>query len=95
MRCHFLAFAALGLSTMALAQGSREIPGYQQLASVRPAAQQFQKLVLPGKTVSSGVRKLRKKLKWYKTLRDASREAEQSNKPILWIQALGKLSGYT
>ncbi len=95
MRCHFLAFAALGLATLAFAQGSREIPGYQQMASARPAVQEFRKLAIPGKQVSAEVRKLRKKLKWHKTLRAASREAKKTDKPILWIQALGKLSGYT
>lgn len=65
------------------------------MASVRPAALEFQKLTVPGKEVSAGVRKLRKQLKWHKTLRAASREARGSDKPILWIQALGKLSGYT
>lgn len=81
MRYRFLAFATLGLSTLAFAQSSREIPGSQQLASARPAALEFQKLAVPGKAVSSEVRKLRKKLKWYQTLRDASRAAQKSNKP--------------
>lgn len=95
MKFRFFALAAMGLSTLALAQDSNRIPAQQKIGAAKQTAQAFTHLVLPGKEVSSGIRKLRKELKWYKTLRVASREAKKTGKPILWIQALGKLSGYT
>jgi len=95
MKRHFLALALIGLPTLASAQGSRAVPGLDHITSAKPEASEFAKLVVPGKAVASGVRKLRKELDWYQSLRDAGRAARRQNKLVLVIQALGKLDGYT
>ncbi len=105
MRRRSLALTTFFLSTLAGAQQ----PVACEAASLSPAtetqsgeskdahsaARAFQNLVLDGKQVASGVKKLRKELKWHTNLGTAAAQARKENKPILWIQALGKLSGYT
>ncbi|MFQ5506484.1 MAG: hypothetical protein ACE5F1_17075 [Planctomycetota bacterium] len=59
------------------------------------AAREFRQKQLLGKQVSRAVRKLVRGAKWHRTLRSAAAAAERSGKPILWIQALGTLAGYT
>jgi hypothetical protein len=58
------------------------------------AAKEFRRLKVPGKEVAPAVRKLLK-LRWHKSLRAAAYQARTEDKPILWIQALGDLRGYT
>jgi hypothetical protein len=58
------------------------------------AAREFRRMKLPGKEVAPAVRRLLK-LRWHKSLRDAAYQAKTKNRPILWIQALGDLRGYT
>ncbi len=57
-------------------------------------AKAFQRLRVSGRSVSRAVKKIRK-LKWYSSLTKASHRAKRENKPIVWIQALGTLKGYT
>ena len=57
-------------------------------------AMEFRGLVVEKRAVRQQVRKLTKELVWHKKLDDALRAAEQSGKPVLWIHALGKLTGY-
>ncbi len=57
-------------------------------------ARAFQHLKVSGRDVGKAVKKVRR-LKWYSSLIPASRRAKQENKPIVWIQALGTLKGYT
>ncbi len=57
-------------------------------------ARAFQHLRVPGTRVSRAVKKVRK-LKWHSSLSKARRQAKRSHKPILWIQALGRLKSYT
>jgi hypothetical protein len=58
------------------------------------AARKFRAMKVPAKKVTPAVRKLLK-LRWHKALRDAAYKAKADHKPILWIQALGDLRGYT
>ena len=58
------------------------------------AAREFRAMKLPGKEVAPAVRRLLK-LRWHKKLRDSAYQAKVNNRPILWIQALGDLRGYT
>ena len=58
-------------------------------------ARTFQQLRLQGKELSRAIAKLIYKLKWHKSLNSAQKAAVKLGKPILWIQALGKLTGYT
>ena len=60
----------------------------------RAAARGFRAMRIPGRKVSSAVRKLAK-LKWHSSLNRVSQAARRANKPILWMQVLGDLTGYT
>ena len=55
----------------------------------------FQQLRVPGVQTRQAVDKLVKELTWHKDLRTAAKAASETGKPILWIQALGDLKGYT
>ena len=57
-------------------------------------ARQFQQLKLSNVQVKKRVRKLHKELTWHKRLDKAVAAAKVSGKPIVWIHALGKLTGY-
>jgi hypothetical protein len=48
---------------------------------------------VPAEELAKNVSKLQSALPWHDNLEEAKRAATQSNKPILWIQALGDLSG--
>lgn len=63
-------------------------------ARAREAAREFRRLRVAGKKVTAAVGKLGR-LRWHKTLPGAARAARSQGKPILWIQALGDLGGYT
>ncbi len=56
-------------------------------------ARAFQLKRVSGRTVHKAVRKLRK-LTWHSKLERAQKQAQLTNKPIVWIQALGDLKGY-
>jgi len=58
-------------------------------------AKAFRSLQYKGKKLRRDISKVTRKLKWHKTLAAAQKQAVRSGKPILWIHALGKLSGYT
>ena len=58
------------------------------------AAREFRALKVPAKEVAPAVRKLLR-LKWHTSLGRAAQSARITKKPILWIQALGDLKGYT
>ena len=57
-------------------------------------AKAFRAQVVPEKEVYRNVRKLTKELKWHTRLKTATKAANQTGKPILWIQALGGLNGF-
>ena len=58
------------------------------------SASSVRKLRVDGDTVAASVKRL-KTLHWYKTLSGALSAGRKQNKPVLWIQALGKLTGFT
>ncbi len=66
----------------------------EEKARALKAAREFRAMKLPGKEAATAVRRLLT-LRWHKKLRDAAYKARADNKPILWIQALGDLRGYT
>ena len=95
MRSPAVLAGLLALSLPAAGQSpltAREIP---RTADAVSSAQQFANLRSPGTEVRRAVKKLVRELNWYKTLRSAQNEAKKTGKPIVWIQALGALSGYT
>jgi hypothetical protein len=57
-------------------------------------AKEFRSLKVPARKVAPAVRKVLR-LRWHKSLRGAAHKARAEHKPILWIQALGDLRGYT
>lgn len=59
----------------------------------RRQARRYRKLRLPGEQLQRNVTKLTGELRWHETLAAAQAVARKQNKPILWIQALGDLSG--
>ncbi len=83
-----LSLAAAGQSPLT----AREIPKSTDAAT---SAHQFQSLRTPGGQVLRSVKKLVRELRWHKTLQSAAKEAKKTGKPIVWIHALGALSGYT
>ena len=57
-------------------------------------ARTFRKLKVSGEQVEKNVAKLTDELKWFKTLGGALKAGTEKKKPVLWIQALGDLTGY-
>ena len=63
------------------------------LTAAQQQARSFQRSVTDGRAVKKGVARLRS-LVWHKKLKSAYASARRHNKPVLWIQALGSLTGY-
>ncbi len=78
------------------------IPGQQPLgaedipmsAAAAEAAQRFRELKVSKLVVKKRVRKLTKELVWHTKLDRALAASKRSGKPLVWIHALGKLTGY-
>lgn len=66
----------------------------EEKARARQEAREFFKLKIPVRVTAPAMRKVTK-LRWHKTLAKASIRARAEKKPILWIQALGDLKGFT
>ena len=65
------------------------------LTAAEAAAEAFRKMQVRGTALSKAVNTVTKTLTWHDKLGDAARAARESGRPILWIQALGTLQGYT
>ena len=63
-------------------------------AAARKDALDFFRLKVPAKKAAPAVRKVTK-LRWHKTLGKALSDAKSKRKPVLYIQALGDLKGFT
>lgn len=59
------------------------------------SARAFRSLRLPGSRVRRAVAKLARRLEWHRSLDRAIAAADRSGKPVVWIQALGSLRGFT
>lgn len=59
------------------------------------AAQEFRRLHLDGKEALVGVKKLVRQLDWEHKLRPTLERAQEEQKPVFWVQALGKVDGFT
>ena len=70
----------------------------RQLAQVDKQASRsahgFRHAEIPGERVAENVAKLTSRLRWHGSLGSALRSGRQQDKPIVWIQALGDLTGY-
>ncbi len=82
------------LSLPALAQTRLTAGEIPRTTGATNSAQQFQGLRTSGAEVRRSVKKLVQELRWHKTLKSAAKEAKRTGKPIVWIHALGALSGY-
>ena len=102
------ALAAAGLSAqpqllIPLSQPTQSRGPSGRLTLERPntktAAQQqaraFRSTQLRGRKLSKAVNKVTKQLNWHSKLDRALEAAAETSKPVLWINALGKLKGYT
>jgi len=67
-----------------------EIP---ESAYAEARAEQFKELVQPGKDTREAFKKVRR-LGWTRSLRSARSLAKLQDKPILWIEAYGEITGY-
>ena len=67
----------------------------RELSAAEAAAEAFRKIQVRGSDLTKAVHAVTKTLTWHDKLGDAARAARESGKPILWIQALGTLQGYT
>lgn len=63
-------------------------------ASARKAAGEFFGHEFKGSKVRKGIRSVTR-LRWHTKLKEAARHARKTGRPILWIQALGDIGGYT
>ena len=89
------ATAQTPLTSRSPVAGIMRLPGFPgDYSQEAEDAKAFQRLQRSGRDVSKAVKRVRK-LKWYSSLTKASQRAKQENKPIVWIQALGTLKGYT
>ena len=87
--------AALALSPLLPAQSPVDIAWMVRDPEAVAQAVEFRGLEVPGKKVRPAVTKVARQLHWHRTLKSAVREARAADKPILWVQALGNLTGYT
>ena len=62
-------------------------------ARSKKAKEFTKKLQVPAEELAKRVAKVQDSLAWHSDLDEAREAAIQSNKPILWVQALGDLSG--
>lgn len=110
MRRFVVPFVALALPALGLSQTSPQTIvrlgragmgqgcGVQPVGPVTPELAQalkFQQTRVRGRELRSSLKKLTRDVKWHRTLASAARVARQEGKPILWIQALGSLTGHT
>lgn len=59
------------------------------------AAAAFQRQQIKGKELAKRIDKVIKSLHWHEQLVDALAAAAADGKPVLWIQALGDVDGFT
>ena len=86
--------AAATLSAVAGAQKPLRAADIPVSQAATEAATAFHTLKIGRALVYPRVRKLIDELTWHKRLDEALGAARQAGKPVLWIQALGRLTGY-
>ena len=89
---------AAGAATALAAQDQSPRPtttmAWNGNGNAKRAARSFRHLKVPGEQVAQNVKKLVSELHWYKSLRAARTAGKTSDKPIVWIQALGNIDGF-
>lgn len=95
MRSPVVLLGLLTLSCPALGQSTLTAGQIPRSSVADASAVEFRNLKVSGSDLHSAVGKVVKGLDWKSTLMSARREAVKTGKPIVWIQALGDLRGYT
>lgn len=95
MRSTAILLGLLALSCPAFAQSTLTAGQIPRSSVADASAVAFRNLKVSGRDLQRAVGKVVKELDWKSTLRSAQREAMKTGKPIVWIQALGDLRGYT
>ena len=96
MRLSLLSVAAgVLLATAPMAQELLSASDVPSDATARAQAEEFRKLTVPKRQVRANVRKLTRELTWHRSLQAATSSARKLDRPVLWIQALGNVKGYT
>lgn len=91
-----LAGACVGLVTIAArAQEPLACADVPQDSAALAAAEQFSGLHLRGKALRKDLVMVTRGLRWHKLLPAATKQARAEDKPIVWIQALGDIKGFT
>ena len=95
VRC-LLPALALAFATSPVCQTPGSLPDLVSRAEAGTAqATEFRKERADRSEVAAAVGELTKAVKWHTRMRDARKLAQQDGKPIVWIQALGDLKGFT
>ena len=90
---------ALGLGASAPASAQAYLmedcarPQQRTLTPAEKEAQSFQQSRVQGRDLKKAVDTVRKSLTWHDDLEEAIEVAENQDRPILWIHALGDLDG--
>ena len=95
--------AAILFPALSLAAQSRAMPapagpiaaGASMAAMLQEPEPEFLNLRVSGRDVGRGVRKVLTELNWHRDFAAAASEATQRQRPILWLQMLGNLRGFT
>ncbi len=95
MRSPAVLLGLLTLSCPALGQSTLTAAEIPRSSEANASAVEFRNLKVSGRDLHRAVGKVVRELDWKSSLRSAQREAVKTGKPIVWIQALGDLRGYT
>ena len=67
----------------------------KELTAAERAAEEFQQTCRHGQKESAQVRRVLVEMTWHKKLAEAAKVATTQHKPIVWVQALGDIRGFT
>jgi hypothetical protein len=92
--CAALAATALGQAEPRRSEAKQVGVWAEQPSDAEQAAAAFRHAVVPARSVRRAISRATSQLTWHKKLDDARRTATAAGRPIVWIQALGKLKGF-
>ena len=67
---------------------------HKKARAIQKDAKAYKKLKMPAEALQANIEKLTHQLDWQDSLEEARRIAKRDGKSVLWIHALGELSGY-
>ena len=95
MRSAAILLGLMTLSCPAFGQTTIKAAEIPRNNEAKVSAKGFRNLKVSGRDLKRAVGKVVRELDWKQTLRSAQKQAVKTGKPIVWIQALGDLRGYT